>query len=332
MGCKLKSRNNKNDASQKPDTLKHIHCTPVVFGEPEKGYFPLENWSHEEIEKLFENMQKDGINLIILMGGFGEKVYFPSKILKNQLDYDGYGMMFDLAGKHGIDVTLSGVSYTFYQQFEGKAWNPKAELEMNKQIFSELNELYGKRFNFYGWYIPQEAGDRKHRGDIMTILRELPGFLKKLTPDKKVGFSPWFTSHLTVGADATTPAEFADEWDAILSQVEGLDICSIQDSTAPYDQIGKWFEAAQPVFKKHGVALWNTVELFYRNPKTGWPDMTRSVDFPYLIKKMTMAAPYVEGVACWEYQNFLNPDSRLDSVKQLNRDYRNWFFAGSNSI
>jgi len=277
-------------------------------------------------------MQKDGINRILLMGGFGEKVYFPSKILKNQLNYDGYGMFFDLADKHGIDVILAGVFYTFHQQFKGKTWDPKSELEMNKQIFSELNQLYGKRSNFYGWYIPQEAGDRKHRGDIMTILTELPGFLKKMTPDKKVAFSPWFTSHLTVGADATTPAEFAEEWDAILSQVKGIDFCSIQDSTAPFDQIGEWFKAVQPVFKKHGVALWNTVELFYRDPQTGWPDMTRSVDFSYLIKKMAMADPYVEGLACWEYQNYLNPNSRFNSAKQLNKAYRNWFSDNGRSL
>jgi len=325
MGCQLKSHDKKNSDSQKSNKLKHIHCTPVVFGEPEKGYFPLENWPHEQIVKLFENMQKDGINMIILMGGFGDKVYFPSKILKNQLDYDGYGMIFDLAAKHRIDVILSGVSYTFHQQFKGQTWDPKAELEMNKQIYSELYELYGKRSNFDGWYIPQEAGDRVHRGDIMTLLRELPGFLKNLTPDKKVGFSPWFTSHLTVGPDATTPAEFAAEWEIILSQAKGIDICSIQDTTAPYDQIGQWFAAAQPVFKKHGVALWNTVELFYRDPQTGWPDMTASVDFPYLVKKMAMADPYVEGVACWEYQNYLNPNSRYDTARQLNKDYRSSF-------
>ena len=304
--------------------IKAINCTPIVFGKPTPEYFPLENWKPEEVEALFDNMEKDGINLIVLSGGFGDKVYFPSKILHNQLDYDGYGKMFELAEKHGMDVMLSGVQYTYHLQFEGKPWDPQADLEINKRIFTELNELYGKRPNFWGWYIPHETGDRIHRGDMMIILRALPPFLKQLTPDKPIVFSPWFTSHLTIGKDATSPDGFADEWDAILSEVEGLDICAIQDSTAPYEEIGEWFAAAQPVFKKHGVTLWNVVELFYRDQQTAFTDMTRAVSFPYLIKKMTAADPYVEGLACWEYQNYLNPRSPVEGASQLSKDYRTW--------
>ena len=306
-------------------SVKMITCTPIVFGKPTPEYFPLEDWKDDEVEALFNNMEKDGINLIVLSGGLGDKVYFPSKILHNQLDYDGYGKIFDLAEEHGMQIMLSGVLYTFHLQFEGKQWDATAELEMNKRIFTELNNLYGRRSNFWGWYIPHEAGDRTHRGDVMTLLRALPPFLKHLTPDKPVAFSPWFTSYLTVGKDATTPEEFAAEWDAILSEVEGLDICAIQDSTAPYAEIGKWFAAAYPVFKKHNVTLWDVVELFYRDTKTCYADMTEAVSFPYLIKKIKAADPYVKGLACWEYQNYLNPGSPVKGAQELNKEYRAWY-------
>ena len=315
---------NKETAMGSNLSVKPINCTPIVFGKVTPEYVPLETWGEAKIERLFENMKKDGINLILLAGGVGDKVYFPSKILKSQCNYDCYGRMFDLAQKHGMQVILSGVQYTFYLQFEGKRWDPIKEVEMNKRIFKELNELYGMRPNFWGWYIPQEAGDRTHRGDIMVLLRELPRFLKRLTPDKQVAFSPWFTSRLTIGKEATTPAGFAAEWDSMLSEIEGLDVCAIQDGTAPYGEIGEWFKAAYPVFKRHGVALWSVVELFPRNQETGCPDMRRSLTFPYLIKKMAMSDPYVEGVACWEYQNYLNPDSKVKGAKELNREYRKW--------
>jgi len=51
-----------------------------------------------------------------------------------------------------------------------------------------------------------------------------------------------------------------------------------------------------------------------------------------LIKKMVMADPYIEGLACWEYQNYLNPNSRYDTARQLNKDYRRHFFAGNHTM
>ena len=82
----------KGDLSVKP-----INCTPIVFGKVTPEYIPLETWGDEKIEALFENMEKDGINLIMLAGGVGDKVYFPSKILNNQCGYDCYAKIFDLS-------------------------------------------------------------------------------------------------------------------------------------------------------------------------------------------------------------------------------------------
>ena len=196
---------------------------------------------------------------------------------------------------------------------------------MNQRICAELYELYGARPNFWGWYIPHETGDRTHRGDVMHILRALPPFLKRLTPNRRVAHSPWFTSQLTVGQDATTPSEFAAEWDAMLHDVEGIDVLAIQDSTAPFEEIGAWFRAIAPVAEKHHIELWSVVELFPRDPKTGYPDMTRAIDFNTMKTKMQAAAPYVQNYACWEYQNYLNPHSPLRGANKLSAEYRAWF-------
>lgn len=299
------------------DSAPHRH-EYGSFGYP----WALNHWSQEQLVGLFEAMQSDGIEIILLPISFGEETYFPSEVLAEGSENDFYGLLFDLAEAHDIQVILSGLSYTFHLQFMGQSWDPALEVEKNQRYCQELFERYGDRPNFWGWYIPHEAGDRIHRGDVMTVLRALPVFLKTLTPDKPVAFSPWFTSPLTVGADATTPAAYAEEWDAMLSEIEGLDICAIQDSTAPHGEIGDWFAAAAPVFKKHGVELWSVVELFHREPVF---KMNEAISAERMLEKMQAAAPYVSGYTCWEYQNYLNPTSPLKGARELGQAYRTHF-------
>jgi len=312
-----------------PET-KRLFCTPIVFTFPAPEYdsverWGIEQWTMEDIERLFTEMERDGVKLILPITGAGDKVWYPSEILRNQSDCDWFDRLFNLAARHGMKVILSGVTYTYHLQFQGQSWDAQADLEMNMRIYTELYELYGHHPNFWGWYIPHETGDRTHRGDVMTILRELPPFLKRLAPHCQVAHSPWFTSHLTVGQDATTPAEFASEWDAMLHEIQGIDVLAIQDSTAPFEEIGDWFKTVAPVFEKHNIELWSTVELFPRDHKTGYPDMTRAIDFDNMKTKMQAAAPYVQNFACWEYQNYLNPHSPLPGANKISAEYRAYF-------
>ncbi len=310
--------------------LPPITVVPLVFTMPAPEYdvlkhWGLEQWSVQEVKQLFAAMQRDGVTLVVLPSAVGNATLYPSKILPNRLDYDAYDRLFRLAQRHGMQVAMSGILYTYHRQFQGKSWDAQADLEMNKRICTELYERYGRRPNFWGWYIPHETGDRVHRGDVMTILRHLPPFLKKLTPDKKVAFSPWFTSRVTLGDEATTPQAFAAEWDQMLQDIHGIDVFAIQDSTAPEDEIGTWFAAAAPVFRKHGAELWSVVELFSRGQDVVRTDMSRAIPFARVLKKMQAAAPYVSRFACWEYQNYLNPQSPVPGAAKLSRDYRAYF-------
>jgi len=305
--------------------IKPIEVTPLFFGQPAPGYLPWEAWSEGAFETLFANMAQDGITTIVLLGGYGDLVYYPSALLKNASDIDWYARSFDLAAQHGMQMILSGIMYTYYGQFTGDGWDPHADLAINKRAYRELHRLYGSRSSFGGWYIPQESGDRTHRGDIMVILRELPRYLKEMTPDALVSYGPWFTSRLTVGPeDATTPAQCAENWDSMLQEIEGIDVCAFQDTTAPEDEIGEWYEAISPVFAGHGIELWNVVELFPRHQDDMGIDIDRSVAFADLALKMAITDRYVTKNACWEYQNYLNPESPLPSAHLLNTEYRRW--------
>ena len=305
--------------------MKPIEISPLFLGQPTPEYSDFIPRSDDFLENLFANMKRDGFKMVLPIGGWGETAAYPSKVLKNSTKTDWYAKAFDLAEEYDMQVVLPGVSYKFNNLFiNGEKWEPREELDMLKQVFVELNERYGDRKNLWGWYIPQEAGDRTHRGDIMVILREIPRFLKKITPDKFVAYSPWFTSKITLGDEATTPEECAANWDSMLDEIDGIDVYAFQDTTAPDDEIEKWFAAVAPVFEKHGAELWDVVELFIRFQDKPGIDLFRSVDFDYLMEKMRAASPYVKNFACWEYETHLFPEAKTPGANILNKKYRKW--------
>ena len=306
--------------------VRPIEITPVFVGKPTPEYEKIPPRTDEFFNSLFNEMEKDEIKMVLPVGGWGETTFYPSKILKNPSKVDYYDKIFNLAEKHNMKVVLSPSTYKYNNLFEGKKWDVNEELQMMKKLYTELNDLYGKRKNFWGWYIPHEAGDRTHRGDIMILLRELPRFLKKISPDKKVAYSPWFSSRITLGDEATTPEQCATNWDSMLDEIEGIDVYLFQDTTAPDDEIAEWFAAVAPVFKKHRVELWDVVELFPRFQNKAGIDLFRSVEFDYMMKKMQAASPYVKKFACWEYETHLYPKSKTKGAKELSKKYREWLF------
>ena len=106
------------------EKIKHIYCTPIVFTFPATEYdnverWGIEQWTMAEMERLFAEMARDGVKLILPMTGAGDKVWYPSKILRNPSDCDWIDRLFALAAGHGMEVILSGVSYTYHLQFQG---------------------------------------------------------------------------------------------------------------------------------------------------------------------------------------------------------------------
>jgi hypothetical protein len=315
-----------NSIAQKLTKESHrIEISPLFFGPPTHEYPFEEEMTEEKLSRILDNMKNDGFNTVLIVGSIGEKAYYPSKVLKDPCKIDWYNITFEMALERNMQVALSGISYTYNNQFTGGTWDPNLDLVMNKKIFTELNQRYGHYSNFWGWYIPHETGDRTHRGNIMVILKELPQFLKKLTPDKTVSFSPWFPSRITLGdAEALSPAQTAAEWDTILSEVDGIDLYLFQDSTAPLDELAEYFAAIKPVFDKHNVELGAVIELFIRFQDKPGIDLFHSISPEILFKKMQSITPYTLRFACWEYQTHLDPDSKIPGAKELNEAYNSW--------
>jgi hypothetical protein len=307
-----------------PITLTAIDLFDML-GLPRLDYGP------EEWAQCFADMARDGIEMVcVQMSVLRDKACYPSQVIPNQIAYDGLGTVFELAERHGMQVILGLADVTYFRQFQDHHgwWDPKEDLQINLRVAPELNALYGHHPALWGWYIPHETGDRIHRGDVMHVLTRLPRFLKELRPDLPIAHGPWFTSRLTVGDDATTPTQFADEWDAMLSEIEGIDVYAIQDGTAPDDEMADWYAAAAPVFAAHGAELWAVNEAFPREERTA--DVNRAVPWERLLRRMRITSGYVKQHAVFDYPHYMNPRSPVAGAAALNAGYRRWLDERAN--
>jgi len=293
---------------------------------PPLGYGP-DQWS-----RCFADMAHDGIEMVcVQMSVMRDRASYPSRVVPNRLPYDCLGLVFDLAARHDMQVVLGLADVTYFRQFQDNAgwWDPEVDLDVNLRVAPELNALYGDHPNLWGWYIPHETGDRVHRGDVMHILTRLPRFLKEMRPDLPVAHGPWFTSRLTLGDAATTPAQFADEWDAMLRQIEGIDVYAIQDGTAPDDEMADWYAAAAPVFAAHGAELWAVNEAFPRGEGTA--DVNHAITWEHLAQRIRITDRYVKRHAVFDYPHYMNPRSPVAGAAELNAGYRRWLASRSHA-
>ena len=286
---------------------------------------PALHYGRDGWAQCFADMAQDGLEMVcVQMSVLRDRAAYPSRVMPRQLPYDALGMVFELAERHGLQVVLGLADVTYFRQFQdgGGCWDPEEDLLINLKVAPELNERYGDHPRLWGWYIPHEAGDRVHRGEVMHILTRLPLFLKELTPDLPVAHGPWFTSRLTLGDAATTPAQFANEWDAMLRQIEGIDVYAMQDGTAPDDEMADWYAAAAPVFAAHGARLWAVNEAFPRQERTA--DVNRAITWERLARRMAVTEAYVERHAVFDYPHYMSPRSPVAGAAELNAAYRDW--------
>jgi len=138
--------------AEEPENKTHrIEISPLLLGPPTHEYPSEEQMTEEKLSRILDNMKNDGFNTVLIVGGYGEKAYYPSKILKEPSRKDWYAITFELALERNMQVGLSGVSYTYHNQFTGGTWDPELDLEVNKKVYLELYQRYGHFSNFWGW-------------------------------------------------------------------------------------------------------------------------------------------------------------------------------------
>ena len=95
------------------DTTHQIEVAQLLFGPPTHEY-PLDGeMTEKKLRCIPDNMKNEGINTILIAGGWGEKIYYLLEILKDPSKTDCYAMTFEMAAERNMQVALSGIYYTY---------------------------------------------------------------------------------------------------------------------------------------------------------------------------------------------------------------------------
>ena len=276
---------------------------------------PSSNWSRKQWKKDLDNMQKIGIDTVIFIrGGLEDKSIFPSKALGTEYADDFATFIFEETSKRDMKVFFG----LYISNLDWNGGDAKGEIEKNKPFVDEVWERFGKYPSFEGWYIPQECNaDKLNFGDILLGLSAI---CKEKTPDKKVLISPFFLTHITAeeGETPLSPEETYEVWDKLFTYGgKNVDICAVQDGTAPMSQMTEYYTAMKNVCDKHNIEHWVNAETFERDVRR----MYYPITFSLLKRRLDMHKNYAEKIITFEFSHFLSPQSIYPSAHNLNKLY-----------
>lgn len=278
---------------------------------------PSSNWNFDKWRSDLDHMQDVGMDtLVLIRGGFAEKLLYPSAKLPNINREDLLGFFLDEAGKRGMDVFVG----LYTSDLDWGGGDAATEIRKNRIFVHEVMERYGDRPAFRGWYIPHEVGE--DRLNITEVMAGLSKLCKEAAPDKLVLISPYFKSAVIDEKHPMSPEEAYDEWDSIFSRcAELIDICAFQDGTAPILQMESYLEMARRLCTKYHMRHWSNVELFERDPRCVY----YPIPFDTLRTKLSKSAPYIEKAICFEFSHFLSPQSIYPSARNLHELYTAYY-------
>lgn len=276
---------------------------------------PSQNWGVEEWKKDFDAMQKIGIDTVIIIRcGLGDRMAYPSKIIKREGNDDVAKIFLDETEKRGMKL--------FFGLYDSNNFwlrgNWKKEVEINYNIINEILERYGHYKSFYGWYIPQEVG--KNDLNIIDIFTNIGKKCKELTPDKSILISPYYYGKrgIGIGENFLTLEEHIKHWNIIFKNISNIvDICAFQDGTLHPTELREWTKATRELCDKYNIKFWSNLETFARDMPIKFPP----IDFRELKEKLLAVQGLVEKIITFEFSHFLSPNSIYPSAGNLYKRY-----------
>jgi len=271
---------------------------------------PSQNWGFEDWDHDLEAMQAIGIDtVIVIRGGFRDRVTFPSRVVGDGTDRDLAGALFEMTSRRDMKMYFG-----LYTDDSWLAGDWRKEVAVNHDFAREVVDRYGRWESFAGWYIPQETGTNDF--NIREIFLALSQMCKELTPRKKVLISPFYHTRKMV-KDFLTPQQHADDWRAILEGIDSIDHAAFQDGTAPLPELAAYASATKEVLDACGIQFWGNVETFERSYPIKFPPL----DFDILRRKIGLQAPHVAKLITFEFSHFMSPNSMWVSARNLYKRY-----------
>ncbi|MCE5174936.1 MAG: DUF4434 domain-containing protein [Bacteroidales bacterium] len=315
---------------------KMFETPGILKGMPIKATFldevswdiPHQNWGVKEWDLDFQAMKTMGINTVVMIrAGLGKWIASPFNcILKTEdVNYppvDLVEMFLTLADRHNM-------AFFFGMYDSGKYWIEgtfQKEIDLNLALIDEVWKKYGHHQSFQGWYLSQEISRRTK--NMSKIYAEVGKHAKAVSNNLTTLISPYIhgvkTDQVMTGGDkAITVQEHEEEWNEILTNVEGaVDILAFQDGQVDYHELPEYLTVNKKLADAHQMKCWTNIESFDRD----MPIRFLPIKWEKLLLKLEAARKSgMENAITFEFSHFMSPNSTYLQAGYLFERYKEHF-------
>lgn len=288
---------------------------------------PHHNWGYAEWDRDFAAMKAMGIKRTFLIRAANNKfMTYPSQVIParckgvwHRPPMDLMDLFLELCEKHDIEF-YAGTMHS--QPGNCVNWTEemfKTEAAFNEELIAEINERYGHRRAFAGWYLTHEVCSNVP--GVIELFKRQGSFAKKISGNKPTMISPYFAGVNVKAASCDenavelSHAEHEEHWRKIFSEIKGsVDYVAFQDGTAGYDELPGYLQATRRAAKDYGITCWSNIESFDRD----MPIRFLPIKWEKFLWKMEAAeeAGIAEGIT-FEFSHFFSPNSMYQSAHGL---------------
>ncbi len=309
-----------------PEVMKGmpIHAT---FLDEVSWDIPHQNWGVKDWDKDFQAMKRIGINTVVMIrSGLGQWIASPfQSILKTENVYyppvDLVEMFLTLADRHNM-------AFYFGMYDSGKYWIEgqfQKEIDLNLRLIDEVWLKYGHHKSFQGWYLSQEISRRTK--NMSKIYAQVGKHAKDVSGNLTTLISPYIhgvkTDQVMSGDKALSTKEHEEEWDEILSNVQGaVDIIAFQDGQVDYRELYDYLVVNKKLADRYKMKCWTNIESFDRD----MPIRFLPIKWEKLLLKLESASKAgMEDAITFEFSHFMSPNSTYLQAGHLYERYREHF-------
>ena len=289
---------------------------------------PHQNWGYREWDRDFAAMSAIGIRRVILIRAANAHfMTFPSKVIPakckalawHKPPVDLIDMFLELAEKHGLQFfagTMHSGNGNCVNWTEAQF---KEEAAFNKELIHEIQEGYGHRKAFAGWYLTHEVC-ANHPG-VIELFNEQGAFAHKVSDGKPTLISPYFAGvkvkEATCDPDAyvLSVEQHEAHWRDIFKSIKGnVDIVAFQDGHVNYDELHSYLKVTKVAAEEQGIQCWSNIESFDRDMPIRFLPI-KWEKFLWKMEEAEMAG--VQEAITFEFSHFMSPNSMYPSAHGL---------------
>ena len=284
---------------------------------------PHQNWGREEWDRDFCAMKALGIKRVfIIRAAWRPFMTFDSKVVSStgffhKPPVDLMDLFLDLAEKYDIEF-YAGTWHS--QEGDCVTWTTEKydrEIAINLALIDEIQEKYGHRKAFKGWYLTHEVC--ANIPGTIELFRKTGLHAKVVSGGKPTMISPYFAGVKAPGSlgdvGVLTVEAHAAHWTKIFAQLRGaVDYVAFQDGHVGFGELADYLKVTAKLAKENGITCWTNIESFDRD----MPINFLPINWEKFQWKMEAAASAgIEEGITFEFSHFMSPNSMYASAANL---------------